>query len=37
MLIHMFRLFDQLVLMGTAVGIIYFRPEIMLQGGTPHP
>ena len=30
----MFRLFDQLVLIGTAVGIIYFRPEIVLQGGT---
>ena len=35
LLIHMFRLFDQLVLMATAVGIIYFRPEILVQGG-PH-
>jgi exopolysaccharide biosynthesis polyprenyl glycosylphosphotransferase len=28
----MFRLFDQLVLMVTAVGIIFFRPEILLRG-----
>jgi exopolysaccharide biosynthesis polyprenyl glycosylphosphotransferase len=34
MLIHMFRLFDQLVMVATAIGIIYFRPEIFMQGGT---
>lgn len=33
LLIQMFRLFDQLVLAGTGVGIIYFRPEIVMQGG----
>ncbi len=33
LLIQMFRLFDQLVLMATALCIIYFRPEIVLQGG----
>jgi len=32
LLIQMFRLFDQLVLMATAVGIIYFRPEILMRG-----
>ena len=32
LLIQMFRLFDQLVLMVTAVGIIYFRPEILMRG-----
>jgi exopolysaccharide biosynthesis polyprenyl glycosylphosphotransferase len=34
LLIHMFRLFDQLVLMATAAFIIFFRPEIMVQGGS---
>jgi exopolysaccharide biosynthesis polyprenyl glycosylphosphotransferase len=34
MLIHMFRLFDQLVMVAAAIGIIYFRPEIFMQGGT---
>lgn len=32
LLIDMFRLFDQLVLMATAVGIVYLRPEVWLQG-----
>jgi exopolysaccharide biosynthesis polyprenyl glycosylphosphotransferase len=30
----MFRLFDQLVMVATAVGIIYFRPEIFVRGRT---
>jgi exopolysaccharide biosynthesis polyprenyl glycosylphosphotransferase len=30
----MFRLFDQLVLMAMAAIIIFFRPEIMMQGGS---
>ncbi len=34
LLIHMFRLFDQLVMVATAIGIIYLRPEIFIQGGT---
>jgi exopolysaccharide biosynthesis polyprenyl glycosylphosphotransferase len=34
LLIQLFRLFDQLVLIFTAVIIIYFRPEILLKGGT---
>ncbi len=34
MLIHMFRLFDQLVMVAAAIGIIYFRPEIFMRGGT---
>jgi exopolysaccharide biosynthesis polyprenyl glycosylphosphotransferase len=34
MLIHVFRLFDQLVMVATAIGIIYLRPEIFLRGGT---
>jgi len=34
LLIQMFRVFDQLVLVFTALGIIYFRPEIVMQGGT---
>ena len=34
MLIHMFRLFDQLVLAAAAIGIIYYRPEILMRGGT---
>lgn len=33
MLIHMFRLFDQLVMVATAMGIIYYRPEVFMQGG----
>jgi exopolysaccharide biosynthesis polyprenyl glycosylphosphotransferase len=33
LLIQMFRLFDQLVLVLTGIGIIYFRPEILLRGG----
>ena len=35
LLIHMFRLFDQLVLVVTAVGIIYFRPDLLPRGGGP--
>jgi exopolysaccharide biosynthesis polyprenyl glycosylphosphotransferase len=31
-LIHIFRLLDQLMLIFTAIGIIYFRPEIAIQG-----
>jgi exopolysaccharide biosynthesis polyprenyl glycosylphosphotransferase len=34
LLIHIFRLFDQLVMVVTAVGIIYLRPEIFMLGGT---
>jgi len=30
----MFRVFDQMVLVLTGLGIIYFRPEILLSGGT---
>jgi exopolysaccharide biosynthesis polyprenyl glycosylphosphotransferase len=29
----MFRLFDQLVLLWTAAGIVYLRPELEIQGG----
>ncbi len=34
LLIHMFQLFDQLVLMATAVAIIIFRPETLMTGGS---
>ena len=34
LLIQMFRVFDQLALVVTALGIIYFRPEIVMRGGT---
>lgn len=34
-LIHSFRLLDQLVLVAAAALIIYFRPEIALRGGSP--
>lgn len=34
LLIQMFRVFDQLVLATTAICIIYFRPEILLRGGS---
>ena len=34
LLIQMFRVFDQLVLVITGLGIIYFRPEIILSGGS---
>jgi hypothetical protein len=34
MLIHVFRLLDQLILASVAFGIIYFRPEIAMQGGS---
>lgn len=34
LLIQMFRIFDQIMLVVTAVGIIYFRPEIIMKGGT---
>lgn len=34
MLIHVFRLLDQLILASVALGIIYFRPEITIQGGS---
>ncbi len=37
LLIQMFRLFDQLVLMLTALGIIYLRPEMVLGGGPSRP
>lgn len=33
LLIQMFRVFDQLVMVLTAVVIIYFRPEILMKGG----
>ncbi|MGD9420533.1 MAG: sugar transferase [Verrucomicrobiota bacterium JB025] len=33
LLIQVFRLFDQFVLMVTAVALIYLRPEIAMQGG----
>jgi exopolysaccharide biosynthesis polyprenyl glycosylphosphotransferase len=33
LLIHLFRLFDQVTLAVTAVAIIYLRPEVKLQGG----
>ena len=33
LLIHMFRLFDQLVLVAAAAIIIFFRPEIMMREG----
>ncbi|WP_193210588.1 exopolysaccharide biosynthesis polyprenyl glycosylphosphotransferase [Luteolibacter marinus] len=35
MLIHSFRLLDQIVLVASAALIIYFRPEITLRGGPP--
>lgn len=34
-LIHSFRLLDQMVLVAAAAAIIYFRPEIALRGGPP--
>jgi exopolysaccharide biosynthesis polyprenyl glycosylphosphotransferase len=34
LLIQMFRLFDQLVLVFASVCIIYFRPEILMRGGS---
>ncbi len=34
-LIHLFRVFDQLVMIATALGIVWFRPEARLQGGGP--
>jgi len=34
MLIHVFRLLDQLILASVALAIIYFRPEITIQGGS---
>ncbi len=34
-LIHSFRVLDQLILVAAAALIIYFRPEILLRGGTP--
>lgn len=37
LLIQMFRLFDQLVLMATALCIIYLRPEVIVSGGPAHP
>ncbi len=33
LLVHIFRLIDQLILIVTGLGIIYFRPEIAFQGG----
>jgi len=35
LLIHVFRLLDQFMLAATAVGIIYLRPEIRMQGVQP--
>ena len=35
LLIHVFRLLDQLMLAATGLGIIYLRPEIRLQGVSP--
>ena len=35
LLIHVFRLLDQMMLAVTAVAIIYFRPEIRMEGGNP--
>ena len=32
LLIHMFRMFDQLVLVVTGVGVVYLGPDMMLQG-----
>jgi exopolysaccharide biosynthesis polyprenyl glycosylphosphotransferase len=34
-LIHSFRLLDQMILVAAAALIIYFRPEIALRGGSP--
>ena len=34
LLIHIFRLLDQLMLIVTAFGIIYFRPENWIRGGS---
>lgn len=34
LLIHMLRLFDQLVLIGMAVTLIHFRPDLLMQGGS---
>ncbi len=34
MLIHMFRLFDQLVMVAVAIGIIHYRPEMLMRGGS---
>ena len=33
LLIHIFRLLDQFMLIVAGIGIIYFRPEIAIQGG----
>lgn len=33
LLIHIFRILDQLILIVTGMGIIYLRPEIAFQGG----
>lgn len=33
LLIHLFRLFDQLMLIGTGIGIIYCRPDFAIRGG----
>jgi len=33
LLIQMFRLFDQLVLVATALGIVYVRPKFLMHGG----
>ena len=35
-LIHSFRVLDQLILVAAAALIIYFRPEIIFRGGAPH-
>lgn len=34
MLIHMLRIFDQLVMLGMAAGAVYLRPEVALRGKT---
>jgi len=35
LLIHIFRLLDQFTLLSVALGVVYFRPEIRIKGGTP--
>ncbi|MEO7100880.1 MAG: sugar transferase, partial [Luteolibacter sp.] len=35
LLIHVFRLLDQMMLATTAVAIIYFRPELRMEGANP--
>src|ERR1035437_6529610 len=37
LLIHLLRLFDQMLLVATSVAIVYFRPDILLQRGSHVP